>query len=155
MRKAGQALKDAYYSDKGQDIIETLFNTAVVTGAQGFAGELTPEELAVSAALGIGGGFAGRHYGGKVGNVIGRQLDQRYPAVMSDINKDFGNFYTKLGESGLGIRPGAEMKWDASNLGRGPGEGLANHIGRTYGDNVLQGLIGLGTYGYFNGEEPT
>ena len=150
MRKATDLLKKLYTGDTSQDISETLFNTGVITAAQALSGEMTPEELAVSAALGLGGGFAGRHYGGRVGNVVGRQLDQRYPQTMSKMNEDFGNVYKKLGE--WGVRPGAEMKWSSSNLGKSPGEGLSNFIGRTYGDNVLQGLIGLGTYGYFNDE---
>ena len=84
MRKALDRLKDLYSSTQGQDVLETLVNTGVITGAQALAGDMEPEELAMSAALGLGGGFAGRHYGGKVGTVVGRQLDKQIPETMSD-----------------------------------------------------------------------
>lgn len=152
MRKALDKLKDLYSSSQGQDVLETLVNTGVITGTQALAGDMTPEELAMSAALGLGGGFAGRHYGGRVGTVAGRQLDKHFPEAMSDGKEFLNKFYDQIGEEGLGIRPGARMKFEASMDGRSPGEGIGNLVGRTYGDNVLQALIGLGTYGYFNDE---
>lgn len=152
MRKALDRLKELYGSSQGQDVIETLVNTGIITGTQALAGEMTPEELAMSAALGIGGGFAGRHYGGKVGTVIGRQLDKQFPESMASGKEFLGKFYDQIGDEGLAIRPGARMKFEASMDGRNPGEGIGNLVGRTYGDNVLQALIGLGTYGYFNDE---
>ena len=151
MRKALDRLKELYSSTQGQDVLETLVNTGVITGTQALAGDMTPEELAMSAALGLSGGFAGRHYGGRVGTVVGRQLDKQFPEAMSDGKEFLGKFYDQVGE--MGIRPGARMKFEASMDGRNSGEGVGHLIGRTYGDNILQALIGLGTYGYFNSED--
>ena len=93
MRKAFDKLKELYSSSQGQDVIETLVNAGVITGSQALAGDMTPEELAASAGLGLAGGFAGRHYGGRIGSVIGRQADKYIPEAANEAQRQIGRYY--------------------------------------------------------------
>ena len=142
MRKAGQRIKEAYRSNEiAQDILETLVATGISTGVLALSG-LTPEELLVTSALTAGAGFVGRPIGGKIGAAAGRLLDKSAPDVAEQFNIGYGK-YRDISKN-VSLRPGmADQKYALNTKDRGPAEGTLNHLGKMYGDNLIQAIMTL------------
>ena len=130
-----------------QDLIETGIGTAAVTGAQAVATDMTPEELAMAAAASFGAGMVGRPIVGRVGQAVGGALDRRYPEIGQEIMKSVNRFNDNMPSI---IRDPLKAKIAAFDHLGGAAQ-YGNMLGRAYGDNVAQGVIGLASPVIFGG----
>ena len=149
MRAAGAKLKELYGTQLGQDTIETLAGGILVAGGQALFTEMTPEEIAIATVLGMGAATVGRPIGGRIGQAIGERLAKARP--------DF-NEYAQLSLDTLTSR-GPKFSQEAFKTKLKPYAHLpaaaqyGNLYGRQNGDNILQGLVGLGAPLFMGGDE--
>ena len=73
MRKAFDKFKEIYGSEVGQDVIETLSSAGGIAIGQALFTDMSPEEIAMSATIGIPSAFVGRKVGADVGRYAGRK----------------------------------------------------------------------------------
>lgn len=80
MRKAGENLwevfKNYYGSEIGQDVVETAIKGGIAATGQATLTDMTPTEIALATAIGMGGAMAARPIGKRVGRAIGRRIDR-------------------------------------------------------------------------------
>ena len=133
-----------------QDLIETAAGTALVTGGQAIATDMTPEELALSGAVAFGAGMVGRPIMGRAGQALGGMLDRAHP--------DVGKALLQGLKDGSKIMPGPMREIYEAKMAPyqhlGGGAQYGNLLGRAYGDNAAQLLVGLAAPSLLNiGEE--
>ena len=137
MRKAVDKLKEIYLTQLGQDVIETLGIAGIAAGGQALFTDMTPEEIILSSALGIGAATVGRPLGGRAAQAIGNHIHKNHP-VMSGGAEDIVNAMVndpRFGEAFKSkLAPYAHLNAPAQ---------LGQMFGRAYGDNVMQGAVGL------------
>ena len=147
MRAAGTRLKEFYGTQLGQDVIETLGVAGLAAGSQAMFTDMTPQEIAIATALGIGAATVGRPIGGRIGQAVGNKLGNSHPSVNA-FAKDMSNpegMPEMLKEIvATKYAPYAHLQ---------PAAQVGQVIGRTYGDNIVQGLVGLGAPLIMNGNE--
>ena len=130
-----------------QDLVETGIGTAFVTGAQATMTDMTPEELALAAAASFGAGMVGRPIVGRAGQALGGVLDRRYPEIGREMMESVKGFNANMPSM---IREPLKAKMAAyEHLGGAAQYG--NLLGRGYGDNIAQGVIGLASPVIFGG----
>lgn len=147
MRKAVDKLKELYVTQLGQDVIETLGFAGMAAGGQALFTDMTPEEIALSSALGIGAATVGRPLGGRAAQTIGNYIHKHHP-VMSGGAEDIVNAMVnnpRFGEAfKTKLAPYAHLNAPAQ---------LGQMFGRGYGDNVMQGAVGLAAPFMFGDKE--
>ena len=132
-----------------QDLIETAAGTALVAGGQAVMTDMTPEEIAIASTAAFGAGMIGRPVMGRAGQAIGGVLDRRYPGASAE-------FAGSLQEGKAMMPKLMQEMYDAK---MGPYQHLGgfgqygNMLGRAYGDNAAQVLVGLAAPGIFGDEE--
>ena len=146
MKYAGQAWAAYKNNLLVQDIVETAVATLGIAGAQALFTEMSPEEIAISGALGVGAAAVGRPVGDRVGRMIGKAADERFPEFSNRMGNHIAEARQVVQEQGGAV--GSEMmeaklRHHYDVPGRGPLEGVMSIQGRHYGDNVAQGLMGL------------
>lgn len=149
MRAAGAKLKELYGTQLGQDVIETLLGAGVVAGGQAIFTDMSPEEIAVSTGLGIGAAAVGRPLVGRAGQVIGTRLSNQMP----ELNKKSEKFLNLM------RKQPTELLQQVANAKLAPYAHLpataqvGQMLGRGYGDNIMQALVGLGAPLVMGGNE--
>ena len=128
-----------------QDIVETAVATLGIAGAQALFSDMTMQEIAGAAAIGVGAGMAGRPLGDRLGRGAGRVMDQQFPksskAAMD--NMQYGLEQAKaMGGKAVDEVLQAKLQHHMPE-GRGFFEGMGSIYGRTYGDNLAQAAVGL------------
>ena len=160
-----ESIKNSYVnSGFVQDAAETLLGAGIGAGYQAMFTDMTPEEIAISTTLGIGGAMAARPLMGTAGYAAGRQGDRMFPNAaegMPGIAKMIpgtpqsvqameGNelvqdlFRAKYNQN-FRTKDGSE---------RGFLEGTTGLIARQYGDNVAQLGIAMATPAIFDNIRP-
>ena len=133
-----------------QDLIETAAGTALVTAGQASMTDMTPEELALSGAVAFGAGMVGRPIMGRAGQALGGMVDRSSPST--------GKALLEGLKQGGDMLPGPMREIYAAKMAPyqhlGGGAQYGNLIGRAYGDNAAQLLVGLAAPSLVNiGEE--
>lgn len=140
MRKALERMVEFYKTPMGQDLIETSTGAAVAATGQALFTDMTPEEIALSTAIGFGAATVGRPIFGTIGEKIGNRLDK------------IPHFKEEMGQVGLNelVRSAKMFSPDAAVDAKlapyahlSPSAQLGQIIGRGYGDNIAQGLVAL------------
>ena len=149
MRKAMDKLGAFYKTQLGQDVVETGLGGAVAAGGQALFTDMSPEEIAMSTALGIGAAAVGRPLMGRAGQAIGNRIDARNPNIAANsqefINRMINQPTPQLREMvNAKLAPYAKQSASAQ---------LGQLLGRGYGDNVAQALIALSAPGLVNIEK--
>ena len=171
MRTAGSKLgiggriKNAYInSGFVQDAAETLVGAGLGAGYQALFTDMTPEEIAISTTLGIGGAMAARPLMGTMGYAAGRMGDKMFPRAadnMPGIAKLIpGTPQSVQAMEGNQIVQDLMrakynqnfVKKDGSE--RGFLEGTTGLIARQYGDNAAQLAIAMATPAIFDNIRP-
>ncbi len=125
---------------------------------------MSPEEIAMSTALGAGGALAMRPVMGRVGYALGRPIDKRMPGLNEAIGQDefmtamsVGSpahlkYVESLPDGGMKdtLKGLSQAKYNQNFIGpdgteRGFAEGMLGTLGRQYGDNFAQGAVALAT----------
>ena len=155
-RLAGRAW--AAYKDNllVQDIVETAIATLGIAGAQALFTEMSPEEIAMSGAFGVGAATVGRPLGDRAGRAVGRHFDNSAPGFSKMAGDEIAKarqVVKNVGGDGMEEVMQAKMKHHFDVPGRGPLEGLGSVYGRQYGDNIAQGVVGLAAPIFIGGEE--
>lgn len=164
MRKAAQLWE--LYRDNGQyqDLAETAIGSIISAGGQALFTDMSPEEIALSTALGAGAATAMRPLMGRIGYAAGRPIDKRMPGLGDHVAQDeflssiaIGSpahlkMAKKLPDGGLKdtLQGISQAKYNQNFIRkdgteRGFAEGMIGTYGRQYGDNVAQGLVALTT----------
>ena len=150
MRPAGSRLLDLYKTSPiFQDLVETSMMTAATTAGQAAMTDLTPEELAIAAAVSMAAGMAGRPIVGKGAQMVGRHLDKKYPQATKQFMDDIDELMAaspKLVREGYNAKIGPYR--DMGNAAA-----YANMVGRGYGDNIAQLAVSLAAPGLISGGE--
>ena len=170
MRKAAsknilEALKDSYVnSGFVQDAAETLLGAGIGAGYQALFTDMTPEEIAISTGLGIGGAMAARPIMGQMGYAAGRLGDKMYPnaaANMPGIAKMIPGTPQSVQamEGNKLLQDLMRAKYNQNFITkdgkeRGFLEGSAGLLARQYGDNVAQLGIAMATPMIFDNIRP-
>ena len=132
-----------------QDLIETAAGTALVAGGQAAMTDMTPEEIAIASTAAFGAGMIGRPVMGRAGQAIGGIVDRRAPNI--------GEALLEGIEDGTNILPGPMREIMDAKMNPykhlGGAAQYGNLLGRAYGDNAAQVLVGLAAPGIFGGEE--
>ena len=169
-RKAGsrgilKRIGDSYINSGFiQDAAETLLGAGASAGYQALFTDMTPEEIAISTGLGIGGALALRPVMARGGYAVGRVADKQFPNAaerMPGIAKlipgtpqSVQNFKgTDLVGNIVQAKYNQNFKRPDGNE-RGFLEGTLGLIGRQYGDNVAQIGIAIGTPMVFDNIRP-
>lgn len=142
---AGQAWSAYKNNLLVQDIVETAITTLGFAGAQALFSEMSPEEIAASAGVGVGAAIVGRPIGDRVGRMAGRYADKRFPEFSAEYGRSLDQTMAEIkqvGGAGADEILQAKMKHHMAE-GRGPLEGMGSIMGRQYGDNAAQGLVAL------------
>jgi hypothetical protein len=160
-----EAIKNSYVnSGFVQDAAETLLGAGIGAGYQAMFTDMTPEEIAISTTLGIGGAMAARPVMGTVGYAMGRQGDRMFPKA-ADNMPGIAKLIPGTPQS-VQAMEGNELvqdlfrakynqnfrKKDGSE--RGFLEGTTGLIARQYGDNVAQLGIAMATPAIFDNIRP-
>ena len=129
-----------------QDLVETAAGTALVAGGQVAMTDMTPEEIAIASTAAFGAGMVGRPIMGRAGQAVGGVIDRRYPELSKEILEGM-----KLGTN---IMPGPMREMMNAKMAPyqhlgGAGQ-YGNLLGRAYGDNAAQLIVGLAAPGLFN-----
>ena len=140
MRTAGKRLIDFYRSQLGQDVIETGLGAASSVAYQTLATDMTPEEIALSTALGIGGAAIGRPIIGGLSQRAGTRLAKTFPGLEQEFKEMFDEGMKRKDFISEGLKAKLEPYKDLPALAQ-----VGQIVGRQYGDNVVQGLIALGS----------
>ena len=149
MRAAGAKLKELYGTQLGQDTIETLLGGAVAAGGQAIFTDMTPEEIAIATVLGMGAATVGRPVFGRIGQSIGNRVAKSSPDTNKFMQEVIDNMTTM----------GPEFAQEAMKVKLKPYAHLpaaaqyGQMLGRQNGDNIVQGLVGLGAPLFIGGEE--
>ena len=130
-----------------QDLIETGIGTAAVTGAQAAMTDMTPEELALASAATFGAGMIGRPIMGRAGQAVGGVIDRRYPQFGQEM---IDGLHWGVNKMPRPIKEAYEAKM-APYKHLGGGAQYLNVLGRQWGDNAAQGVIGLASPVIFGG----
>ena len=132
-----------------QDLIETAAGTALVAGGQAVMTDMTPEEIALASTAAFGAGMIGRPVMGRAGQALGGVVDRRAP--------EMGEALIQGMQQGTAIMPGAMQEIFEAKMAPykhlGGGAQYGNILGRAYGDNVAQALVGLAAPALVNIEE--
>ena len=147
MRKAFDKFKEIYGTPLGQDVIETLGVAGIAAGGQALFTDMTPEEIAIASALGIGAATVGRPLGGRAGQAIGNRIQNHHP-VLAGGAEDIVNSMVNHPRYGEAFR----TKFAPYAHLNAPQQ-LGQMFGRGYGDNIVQGAVGLASPLLFMGEE--
>jgi len=147
MRKALDKLKELYGTQLGQDVIETLGGAGIAAGGQALFTDMTPEEIAMATALGIGAATVGRPLGGRAGQAIGNYIHKHHP-VMSGGAEDIVNAMVNNPRFGEAFK----TKFAPYSHLNAPAQ-LGQMFVRGYGDNVMQGAVGLAAPFMFGDKE--
>ena len=147
MRAAGAKLKELYGTQLGQDVLETLTGAGLAVGGQILFTDMSPQEIAMSTGLGIGAAAVGRPLMGRAGQAIGNRLNNN-PKIR------------KFAEAGINLDNFEEgpikeaLKIKLKPYGHLPATAQFGQIlGRGYGDNIMQGVVGVATPFMFGGNE--
>lgn len=149
-----QKYDDLYVGNEHfKDAIDTLITASLAAGGQALFTDMTPGEIALATALGIGGAYAIRPLGKETGKYIGNQVEKhtpdgfgsRFDGVAQLIPGTPGSpkLYKNVPWLGQRARAGYEQ-----NFKRPDGtdktliEGLPYMLGREYSDQVAQLLVG-------------
>ena len=147
MRAAGSRLAEFYKTQLGQDVIETLMGATVSAGGQALMTDMTPEEIALSTALGIGAATVGRPIVGRAGQMIGSRIKNpginQFAADMIDANQLPEGMMRDMMRAKLA--PYAHLSAPAQ---------VGQLFGRGYGDNIAQGVVALAAPQLFQPLEP-
>ena len=85
LKQIGQKyIKDAQF----QDVAETAIGAGVAGTGQALFTDMSPEEIALSTALGFGSAIAARPLGARLGGAIGKHLDKKHPQAMRNWIQD-------------------------------------------------------------------
>ena len=128
-----------------QDIVETAIATLGIAGAQALFSDMTMQEIAGAAAVGVGAGMAGRPLGDRLGRAGGRLADRQFPGSSQRLmdNMQEGVAQAKaMGGKAVDEVLQAKLQHHMPE-GRGFFEGMGSIYGRTYGDNLAQAAVGL------------
>ena len=128
-----------------QDIVETAVATLGIAGAQALFSDMSPEEIAMSSAFGVGAAAIGRPVGDRAGRAVGRMADERYATASKAWGNNLQearNNIKQIGGHDLDEVMDAKLKHHFSE-GRGAFEGTGSLYGRQYGDNIAQAAVGL------------
>ena len=132
-RKALDRLRAFYESGLGQDIVETGTGTVLWAGGQALFTDMSPEEIALSAGVGVGAAAIGRPLVGRLGQSLGTRIDKTSPGMVKR-SQDFIDHLKKTEILKAKFAPYANLS---------PTAQLGQFFGRTYGDNALQGLLAI------------
>ncbi len=147
MRAAGAKLKELYGTQLGQDVIETLTGAGLAAGGQLLFTDMSPEEIAISTVLGIGAAAVGRPLIGRAGQAIGNRLNNN-PKVraFAEAGIDLNNYQEGPIKEAIRakLRPYQDLPATAQ---------FGQILGRGYGDNIMQGVVGVATPFIFGGNE--
>lgn len=148
MRKATQRLIDFYETQLGQDVIETGLGAAASVGGQLMFTDMTPEQIALSTALGVGAAAVGRPVMGRAGQAIGTRLAKHKPGVedVARLSLDPNRLPEGPMRKALEIKLAPYTHLPAAAQ-------YGQLMGRAYGDNVMQGLVALAAPGLMPSEE--
>ena len=128
-----------------QDIVETAIATLGIAGAQALFSDMTMQEIAGAAAVGVGAGMVGRPLGDRLGRAGGRFADKQFPEtsqkLMDDMQKNV-EAAKAVGGKAVDEVLQAKMQHHMPE-GRGFFEGMGSINGRAYGDNLAQAAVGL------------
>ena len=137
MRKAFDKFKEIFSTQLGQDVIETLGGAGIAAGGQALFTDMTPEEIAMASALGIGAATVGRPLGGRAGQALGNHIHKNHPGITGSVEELVQGLtdHPRFGE-GMKVKfaPYADLNAPAK---------LGQTFGRLYGDNIIQGAVGL------------
>ena len=128
-----------------QDIVETAVATLGIAGAQALFSDMTMQEIAGAAAVGVGAGMAGRPLGDRLGRAGGRFADKQFPGsskMLMDNMQEGVEQAKAMGGKAMDEVLQAKMKHHMPE-GRGFFEGMGSIYGRAYGDNLAQAAVGL------------
>ena len=154
MRQAGQALWN-FYKNNGQvqDVAETLIMSGVTATGQALLTDMSPEEIALSTALGAAGALALRPAMARGGYAAGRALDKAQP----NAGEALGEFAAIIPGTPQSVEKYKDMevmgdlmraKYNQNFLKpdgteRGFYEGTLGLVGRNYGDNIAQTAVAI------------
>ena len=170
MKAAGKLLDNfmEFYGSSAlaQDLVET--GTGAVIGATGQAlfTDMSPEEIALSTALGAGAAMGVRPIAASAGRFVGRKMPSQWNEALERYQKsagmdaliplpskhlmdDLDSRIAKLKNDVIGagkteakvletIRPALQAKYEAEFKNRTALEGLLGYGSRVYGDNLAQ-----------------
>ena len=152
MRKAVDKMVELYRTNPVfQDLVESASATAVAAGGQALLTDMTPEEIALASTVGFGAGMVGRPIVGRAGQAIGGVFDKQRPQMSKILGDRF-----RSGEVLEGMPEAMqEIMKSKMNPYRNLGgfSQMGQLLGRGYGDNVAQLIIGLGAPAVMGGEE--
>jgi hypothetical protein len=146
MRKAFDKFNEIYGTQLGQDVLETLAGAGIAAGGQALFTDMTPEEIAMASALGIGAATVGRPLGGRAGQALGNHIHRNHP-VMSGGAEDIVEAMVNHPRYGEGVKLKLAPYTDLNAPAK-----LGQVFGRGYGDNMVQGVVGLASPLLFAGE---
>jgi len=132
-----------------QDLVETSAATALAAGGQALLTDMTPEEIALASAVGFGAGMIGRPIVGKLGESVGKALDQRYPQSSASFKQQLIEGREMLPEALQEMVAAKSAPYQ--HLG-GYGQ-MGNMLGRAYGDNAAQLAVALAAPALFGGDD--
>ena len=144
-RLAGQAWQGYKNNLLVQDIVETAIATLGIAGAQALFSDMSMEEIAAAAAVGVGAGMAGRPVGDRLGRAGGRFADKQFPdssKMLMDNMQEGVEQAKAMGGKAMDEVLQAKMQHHMPE-GRGFFEGMGSIYGRAYGDNLAQAAVGL------------
>ena len=148
MRQAGIRLAELYKtSPMFQDLIETSVMTAATTAGQAAMTDLSPQELALAAAVSMAAGMVGRPIVGKGAQMVGKQIDKTYPKASKQFMDDLDEMISAAPKL---VRESYNMKM-APYRDMGNAAAYANMLGRGYGDNIAQLAVSLAAPGLIAG----
>ena len=150
MRKAGDKLKEMFGTLQGQDIIETTVGAGLAAGGQALFTDMTPEEIAIATSLGVGAAVVGRPLGGRAGKYIGNKIAEYNPGADRN-SQQFMNFVLNNQPTEMLREIYATKLKPYSDLR--PTAQLGAMYGRSRGDNIVQGAVGLASPLLFTGED--
>lgn len=139
MRFALDKLGALYKTQLGQDVIETLIGAGASAGGQALFTEMTPEQIALSTAIGIGAATVGRPIIGRTGQMIGSRIKN------PGLNKFAEEFVNPDNAHEL-LRDIVAAKVAPFKHLSAPAQ-VGQLLGRQYGDNIAQGIVAVAVPG--------
>lgn len=147
MRAAGAKLKELYSTQLGQDILETLIGAGIASGGQLLFTDMSPQEIAMSTGLGIGAAAVGRPLVGRAGQFMGKRLDNNPSArKIAEDMIDINNVPEGILRESLRTKLAPYVDLPATAQ-------VGQILGRGYGDNIMQGIVGLTSPLFMGGNE--
>ena len=152
MRKAVDKIVDLYKTQPlFQDFMETAAGSAVAATGQALFTDMSPEEIALSTAMGFGAATVGRPIVGRAGQAVGGMLDKARPGTSAAIAQAF--------REGKGMEMYPDWMKEATMAKMNPYRDLGGFaqtgqlLGRNWGDNVAQGLVALASPMFMNNND--